>query len=222
MVGRAAARELLGRLGDAGGRIVELGVGSGVSSRLLLEAGWDVIGVDVCPPMLELAEAHAPGGDFRLGSLWTFDIPRATAVTAFGETVNYATEEDVPSPERLKALFGRVAPSLEPGGLFLFDVACPTRAGPDESRGARFEEDGVLLVMEEVEEDGRLTRQIDTFLQVDDNLYRRIEEVHTLVLFDPDETEAALRQAGFQEVERLDAYHDYDFQPGWTAFAARL
>ena len=48
---RAAACELLRRL-PGSGRVVEIGCGSGISSELLSDAGYDVLGIDmmISPP----------------------------------------------------------------------------------------------------------------------------------------------------------------------------
>jgi len=225
-VGAAAARELVHRLGDRRGRVFELGVGSGVSSRVLLEVGFEVEGVDACPAMLALAAEHAPGGCFRQASLWTAPLSSALAVTAFGEVLNYVAGDEVPDLAKMARRFSEIRAVLPEDGLFLFDLT--TRSEPFEDdedeavRGVRFEAEDVFLVMEETERDGELERVIDSFVPAgEDALYRRIHEVHRLVLFDPDEVEELLRQVGFRHIERLRAYDDHPLQDGWLAFAAR-
>ncbi|MEM1025126.1 MAG: methyltransferase domain-containing protein [Myxococcota bacterium] len=223
-IGAAAARELMARLGAPGGRVVELGVGSGVSTKLLVEAGFEVEGVDTSPAMLDLAAAHAPGARYHRGSLWSFPLTQTRAVTAFGEVLNYVAGDEVPDLERLSRRLVEVRASLEPEGLFLFDLTtlAPLEEEEEGVRGVRFEAEDSFLVMEETQRDGELERVIDSFVLVDgSNLYRRIHEVHRLVLFDPDEVATCLRQAGFRRIDRLDAYDDHPLQEGWTAFACR-
>ena len=65
---RTAWRELLlGVLPAAPARIADLGCGTGTLSALLAEAGYDVVGVDFSPAMLERARVKAPRVQFVLG-----------------------------------------------------------------------------------------------------------------------------------------------------------
>jgi SAM-dependent methyltransferase len=73
--GARALIELLGKRGVDRGLVVELGCGSGASSRLLTEAGYDVVGIDASPAMIELARRRAPRAAFRIGSLIDARLP---------------------------------------------------------------------------------------------------------------------------------------------------
>lgn len=217
-IGRAAARVFIERMGEPGGLVVELAVGSGVSSRVLLDAGFEVLGVDASASMLELAKGHAPEGRYVQGSLWSFELPPARGVTAFGEAFNYVAEDDVPTVARLQSKLEEVRRLLPEDGLLLFDVTSSTEEGA--TRGVRFESEDGFLVMEEEERSGELVRLIDTFIP-EGELYRRTHEEHRLVLFSPREVERAARQAGFNDVEVLEGYGGEAFQEGWFAVAAR-
>ena len=46
---------LLGRQGFDSGLVVELGCGSGITAQLLCERGYDVLGVEVSPDLVEIA-----------------------------------------------------------------------------------------------------------------------------------------------------------------------
>jgi 2-polyprenyl-3-methyl-5-hydroxy-6-metoxy-1,4-benzoquinol methylase len=88
---RGAAPGLLTLLRDAaitGGRVVDLGCGSGIWGAELLRAGYEVTGVDISPGMVELARGRAPGAEFHLASFRQFQFPRCRAVTALGEVFN--------------------------------------------------------------------------------------------------------------------------------------
>jgi len=209
---RAAACELLRRL-PGSGRVVEIGCGSGISSQLLSEAGYDVVGIDISADMLALARQRAPRAEFRPGSLWDdAELPRAIAVTAIGEVVNYAADARA-GAARLSELFARVAAALEAGGLFLFDFATPGRGGDEPhvhtGEGWRIES--------ETHEDpasGTLERR----MTIEAGGVRR-EETHTLRLYDPAAVRDDLEAAGFS-CEPLDRYCDFAFWPGYAAFAA--
>jgi SAM-dependent methyltransferase len=103
------------------GTMLELGVGTGRLTRRLLDAGYDVVGVDPSEPMLARAAvrlaAYAPRGQLvhadaqavRLGR--TFGL----AIAPYG-MVAHLHDDD----ERL-AVFRNVHDHLEPGGVFVFD-----------------------------------------------------------------------------------------------------
>jgi SAM-dependent methyltransferase len=206
---RAAACELLRRLPDTG-RVVELGCGTGISSAILSDAGYDVLGIDISPDMLAVARGRAPGGDFRVGSLWQTSLPACVAVTAIGEVINYGADERA-GEESLPELFGRVHSALRPLGLFLFDFATPGRGG----RGVQAREgDGWRIESEATEDSGTLERRM-RIVEGD----RDREEIHRLHLYRPELVCDHLDRAGFT-AERLASYCDFGFWPGYAAFAA--
>jgi SAM-dependent methyltransferase len=206
---RAAACELLARQ-PASGLVVELGCGTGISSQLLLEAGYDVLGVDLSEGMLAIARARAPRGEFRQGSIWDAALPRCAAVTAIGEVINYAADPRA-GAEELPGLFARVHAALEPGGLFLFDFAAPGRGGRPPQV---FAGEGWRLESTGVEHDGTLERRMTI-----EAAGSRREELHRLRLYEPGPIVAELDALGFQ-TELLDRYCDFEFWPGYAAVAA--
>src|SRR5437660_12344075 len=85
---RAAAPVLLGELrrhGVTGGRVIDLGCGSGILAAEVAAAGYDVLGFDISRAMIALARKRAPKARFREQSLWTANLPACVAVTAVGE-----------------------------------------------------------------------------------------------------------------------------------------
>src|SRR6185503_15537640 len=88
------------------GLVVDVGCGSGVFARLLLDAGWDVLGIDLSPAMVRLARKRAPRARFRVGSFVDAQIPPCAAVTAMGECLGYLL--DPRASRRLAAFFARV------------------------------------------------------------------------------------------------------------------
>jgi SAM-dependent methyltransferase len=217
-VAEAAAETAATLLNDQGhdrGLVVDLGCGSGVTARLLTAAGYDVLGVDLSPAMIELARRQTPEARFTVGSVYDAEIPAgAVGVLAIGEVINYAFDPRA-GPAGLDRLVGRVAAALAPGGLFLLDTAEPGRAGPC---AYKWTDTPGWTVCGMVEEAGdRLTRQIVTFVR-DGDRYRREDETHVLALLDPGIVEATLRGHGLR-VRRLDGYRDQRF-PGWSVWLA--
>jgi SAM-dependent methyltransferase len=218
----AAAAELLGSLrlrGAKSGQIVDLGSGSGILARALSQAKYDVLGYDISADMIELARRRAPLAEFRCASCLDAKLPSCVAVTAIGEVFNYLFDARHAS-KRIWKVFDRVFAALEPGGLFMFDVAGLGRAGP-QGRQRSYSEGDSWACLFSAEEDRRrrmLVRDIVTFRK-EGELYRRDHEVHRLLLYPPAEIRAALRASGFG-VKTLRGYGDVRFSRGWTGFLA--
>lgn len=75
--------ELLRPIGERDGLVVELGCGSGLLTRYLIEAGHHVLATDASPAMLELARGYVADAD-EIRSLVLPDdpIPVADAVVS--------------------------------------------------------------------------------------------------------------------------------------------
>jgi SAM-dependent methyltransferase len=220
-VARAAGSVLLAELRKAGfdrGRVIDFGCGSGILSELVAKAGYDVLGVDISPAMIDLARARAPAAEFRVGSLLSAELPPCVAVAAVGEIVNYLFDTSN-TDRRLGALFRRVFAVLEPGGLFLLDAAGPGRVPGGGPWQHQAEGDGWAVLVTTAEKGQRLERRITSFRRVGE-LYRRDYEIHRLRLLPPGEVAERLRAAGFR-VRRLAAYGPVRLGPGWAGFVAR-
>jgi SAM-dependent methyltransferase len=121
--------EVLDRSGIRDGLIVDLGCGSGLLARELIDAGYGVFGVDISEAMIALARKRAPEAEFRVGSLFEGEIPPRAAATAVSEVLNYPFD-----PENedlgLVRLFRRVHDALVPGGVFVCDMLGPGQVPP--------------------------------------------------------------------------------------------
>ncbi len=225
---RAAARTLLAELGSAGiasGTVVDLGCGSGILSRAVSEAGYDAVGFDLSPEMLELAREHAPGASFVRSTLAEAEIPPCVAVAVVGECFNYTFddgERDVGAGlEVLETVAAGARAVLAPGGILLLDFATPGRVGPEPREGEW--EEGEWRVNYRAVEDPRartLVRTITSTRTDTEGREVRSEESHALVLFDPDDVALRLDVAGF-EVERLAEYDGFALPPGWSVLLGR-
>ena len=212
--------EVLDRDGIRGGLIVDLGCGTGLLARELVESGYDVLGIDISGAMIEISRQRTPKADFRVGSLFEVGIPRCGAVTAISEVLNYLFD---PENEKwgLGRVFRRVYESLAPGGDFVFDVLGPGQVPPG-TRVKGFSVGQDWAVLSEREEDPRrstMERRIVGFRKVGD-YYRRSEEVHRVRLYEPQELVAELERVGFR-VRTMRAYGDLPLAEGHTAFVAR-
>ncbi len=145
---RSAAPVLLDSLKRGGferGLVVDLGCGSGILSKVVSDAGYDVLGIDISDAMIALAQRRVRHGQFLTGSLLTAHIPSCVAVAAVGECLNYLFDAGHSRP-KLRALFRRIYRALAPGGLFLGDIAEPGRGTSGVGKSFWQGDDWVILV----------------------------------------------------------------------------
>ena len=165
-----------------GGVVLELGCGSGLLTRRLIDAGHRVVATDASPAMVELAREYAAGAEqVRVLVLPDDPLPPADAVVSVGHVVSYLDDE-VALQRALRAIAGAV----RPGGLFALDI-CDLEWG-EIRRGApnfgRVEEDWAIITRFDVPTAGRFVRHITTFVRNADGSWRRDDERHDNVLVD--------------------------------------
>jgi SAM-dependent methyltransferase len=218
---RNSAPGLLKILNDAGiseGLVVDLGCGSGVWARELVNKGYEVLGVDISPSMIEIARARVPEARFENSSLLKFKIPHCNAVTSLGECFNYLFDM-TNRLSSLRQLFGRIYKALEPGGLLIFDIAEPGRGRGPRQKHLEGADWTCLVDVDEDSKSNKLTRKIVTFRKVG-NTFQRDEEVHRLKLYRRSDLAKELRREGFR-VRTLGAYGKQPMIFGCVGFLAR-
>jgi SAM-dependent methyltransferase len=209
----------LARHGFHSGLVVELGSGSGITAQLLTECGYELLGVEVSADLVEIARERAPAARFVNASLLDAELPACVACAAIGECFNYAFDERA-GDCALPAIFERVHAALEPGGLFLFDIAEPGRERGGPRRHWSEGPDWMLcLEASENQAERALERRITVFRELGGG-YRRSDELHRLRLYDAQSVLEALARAGF-EARRLAAYGSaVHFGRGHSGFLA--
>jgi len=200
------------------GLIVDLGCGSGVWCDHLTEAGYRVLGIDQSPAMVAISRRRVPTAEFRVGSLWDVKLPKCRAVTALGEVICYRPKINARSFS-VSRLFRQMFESLEPGGLFIFDVA---EVGLDRhSNPGVYEGDDWICISNRTydEKRRRLTREITSFRR-HGNWYRRSIERHVIQLYERQEIAGALRTAGFR-ARTVRRFGRYPLSPAHIGVIAR-
>jgi SAM-dependent methyltransferase len=198
--------------------VVDLGCGSGVWCEHLAKAGYRVFGIDQSSSMVAISRRRVPQAKFRVGSLWSAQLPKCWAITALGEVICYRPETNSRTFD-INRLFQRVFESLESGGLFIFDVA---EIGLDRlSKPAFFEgEDWTCLTKRTYDEKRhRLIREITSFRR-HGKWYRRSTERHVLQLYQRQEIASSLRAVGFR-VRSVRRFGAYPLLSGRVGFIAR-
>jgi SAM-dependent methyltransferase len=122
---------------NAGGPVIELGVGTGRVAVPVARAGVRVIGVDDSEPMLDVCRARAEEAgvtellDLRLGDLRRPPVTERVALVICPFRALLHIESDAERLQALRAVRGL----LVPGGRFVFDVFAPSREDIDETQG---------------------------------------------------------------------------------------
>lgn len=210
--------KLLHQNGIASGTVVDLGCGSGIWAHKLAQAGYQVVGVDLSPAMIEIARSRVPQATFQAASFLEFPIPPCHAVTAMGEIFNYLFDAKN-SLRTLKGVCAHIFKALSPGGLLVFDVSEPGRSKGQTQRFSLGDDWACLVELQHESRSERLVRKITSFRRIGD-LYRRHEETHTLQLYKGTTLARMLRDIGFR-VKQVRGYGKYRFPPAVVGFVAR-
>jgi SAM-dependent methyltransferase len=179
-----------------GGLVVELGCGSGLLTRHLVEAGHRVITTDASPAMLELAGRTAPGAaEIRLLTLPEDPVPEADAIVSVGHTLSYLPDEGA-----VDRALAAAAGALRPGGLLAIDL-CDLAWGAarrDAPNFGRVGQDWAIVTQFSVPAPNRFVREITTFVRAGDGTWRRDDERHDNVLVDTSLVPALLARHGVE------------------------
>lgn len=191
--------------------VLDLACGTGSLTRELALRGYSLIGVDLSPDMLSLAEEKCREVDtaprFFCQSMDKLRLPQQVdACVCCLDSVNYVLK-----PKGLQETFRRVYHVLEPGGLFLFDADTPEKL---ESM------DGQVFLDETEEEyvvwrgEYSTRRRVCSFwmdiFRRNGAVWLRGEELHQEFAYTMEELERFLREAGFVKIRQ---YGELKFRP---------
>jgi SAM-dependent methyltransferase len=173
---------LLEPVRERDGLVVELGCGSGLLTRHLVDAGHRVIATDASPAMLELARETVPdASSIERLTLPDDPIPDADAIVSVGHALSY-----LPSEVAIERSFLAMARALRPGGVLAVDV-CDLAWGRARRGTNAVGWGGVdwgLVTRFPFEGEDRYIREMTTFTRNPDGSYRRDDERHDNVLID--------------------------------------
>ncbi|HEY7225839.1 MAG TPA: methyltransferase domain-containing protein [Micromonosporaceae bacterium] len=173
---------LLEPLRERSGMVLEIGCGSGLLTRYLVERGHRVIATDASPAMLDLARSAVPRAEeVRTLVLPADPIPAADAIVGIGHALNY-----LPSVQAIERGLSALADALTPGGVLAVDL-CDLEWGALRQGAAphgRVGDDWAIITRFSQPEPGRFDRAITTFVQAEGGGYRRRDEFHRTVLLD--------------------------------------
>ncbi|PYZ94223.1 methyltransferase type 11 [Salipaludibacillus keqinensis] len=185
------------------GSILDLACGTGTLTMMLANRGYEVTGVDVSQDMLTVAErkARKSNADVRfilqdMRELEGFN--QLDGVTIFCDGLNYLTKE-----EEVIQTFRRIASSLKPGGVLLFDVHSPFKMEhifDHQLYGENSESLSYMWFCEPNKESLSVHHSLTFFIKKDEDLYERMDEEQFQRTFLPSTYHQWLEEAGFHRI----------------------
>ena len=192
------------------GLVLELGCGTGTMTGLLADKGYDMIGVDNAPDMLEIAleKKEEEGQDilYLCQDMREFELyGTVKAIVSICDSMNYITED-----EDLLEVFKLVNNYLDPEGVFIFDLNTVYKYEKilGEQTIAENREDASFIWDNYYDEEEQIN-EYDLALFIPegkDGLYRKYEEVHYQRAYELELVKELLEKAGMEFVAAYDAF----------------
>ena len=173
--------ELLAKQGIKDGLILELGCGTGTITELLANKGYDMIGVDNSPEMLNIAttKRDESGNDilYLLQDMREFELyGTVRGIVSICDSLNYILEEN----ELLK-VFKLVNNYLDPDGVFIFDLNTiyKYKEMMGESTFAEERDEGSFIWENFYDEEQQINEyDLTLFVPTKEGLYKKAKETH--------------------------------------------
>jgi SAM-dependent methyltransferase len=175
-----------------GGLVLEIGCGSGLLTKYLVDAGHRVLATDASPAMVDLAREYVPTHSIEVLRLPDDPVPDADAIVSVGHPLSYLDDET-----QLDRALAALTAALRGDGVLAFDI-CDFRWGEarrDEPPRVWLGEDWVLITRTSVPDRGTFRREMTTFVRAG-QMWRRDDEMHDNVLVDTSEIPALLTDNG--------------------------
>jgi SAM-dependent methyltransferase len=190
--------ELLRPVRERDGQVLEIGCGSGLLTRYLVDAGHRVIATDASPAMLELTRETVPDVQSIATLVLPDDpLPAADAIVGIGHALNY-----LPDAAAVDRALVAIARALKPRGVLALDL-CDLEWGAarrDLTNTGRVGDDWAIVALFSVPAPDRFVREMTTFVRNEDGTWRRDFERHDNVLVDAARVPALLAEHGVEAV----------------------
>lgn len=190
------------------GIIADLGCGTGEFTKILSQAGYDMIGIDNSYDMLEVA-TYKKGDSSILylnQDMREFELyGTCAAITSICDSMNYILEY-----EDLVRVLKLVNNYLDPGGVFIFDCNSIYKYENilGENTIAETKDIGSFIWENYYDTDERINEYSLIFYIRDDmdkDIYRKFEELHIQRAYSIEEIKSAAKDAGLIWGDVLDA-----------------
>lgn len=200
---------LLREYGICDGLVLELGCGTGSMTERLAMAGYDMIGSDLSPDMLEIAmeKKDASGLNilYLLQDMCEFELyGTVRAIVSVCDSMNYILEE-----EDLLQVFRLVNNYLDPGGMFIFDLNTTKKyRDMGETTIAENREEASFIWENYFDEEEKINEyDLTLFIRdEEDGRFDRFEEFHEQRAYSLTEIGELIRESGMELIAMYDAF----------------
>ena len=199
--------ELLLEAGLPEGIVAELGCGTGSMTRRLAAAGYDMIGIDASPDMLDRARDYDSDRNeilYLLQDMRSFELyGTVRSVVCCCDSINYITE-----PDEVREVFRLVNNYLDPKGLLVIDFHTPYYYSEvlKEQTIAEVRDDVAMIWENEEAGEGIHRLYVTIFQETEDGTYERFEEDHEQRGYTPEDMKMLALEAGLTDVHFYDGY----------------
>jgi SAM-dependent methyltransferase len=181
--------------------LVDLGCGTGSFCLEMVKRGYDPVGIDASPAMLDVARRK--DGDtclFLQQDISRFELyGTADLIVCLLDTVNHLVR-----PGQAARIFSLCANYLNPGGLFIFDTASRMHLEKTLGRQCYYQdtEDYTLLWQNHYRPENDISRsELLLFRRCGDGSYRRSETAIAERYYSPVQIRRWIRDAGLELAE---------------------
>lgn len=189
-------------------RILDMACGTGSTTILLAEKGYEMSGTDRAMEMLISARSKANEKGLPI-HLWQQDMRDLAvakpydAVLCLYDSINYIT-----TAEEMKQVFTRVSESLVPQGMFIFDVTTEYNIVKhfDRQTFAESNEDYSYIWRNLYFHKEKLCKTVLTFFLREGADFCRYEELHVQKIYAVAEIKRFLEQTGYKLLSSFDAF----------------
>lgn len=193
------------------GLMLELGCGTGKMMEIMASYGYDMIGVDSSPEMLEIARekpGHTPDRFlYLLQDMRSFELYGTVAsVISICDSINYITD-----PADLVKVFSLVNNYLDPGGIFLFDFNTEHKYRDciGNTVIAEDRDDISFIWYNEYDRQEHLNYiDLNVFVREEDGRYRKFTEEHIQRGYTLGQIKDMLEKSGLQFLAAFDGYSE--------------
>ena len=200
---------LLREYGICDGLVLELGCGTGSMTERLAMAGYDMIGSDLSPDMLEIAmeKKDASGLNilYLLQDMREFELyGTVRAIVSVCDSMNYILKE-----EDLLQVFRLVNNYLDPGGMFIFDLNTTKKyRDMGETTIAENREEASFIWENYFDEEEKINEyDLTLFIRdEEDGRFDRFEEFHEQRAYSLTEIGELIRESGMELIAMYDAF----------------
>ncbi len=186
--------------------VLDLGCGTGTMTMLLDESGYDMIGVDAAPEMLnEAMEKVAEAG--RVGKILLLN-QRMEELDLYG-TVDAAISSldclNYVQPAALPEVFRRLRLFVRPDGILIFDVLTEKSLRDLDGQIYCDDQDGLFCIWRGYFDESRLSCRytLDDFAENEDGSYHRTTEEHEEFVHREDTLLDCLKSNGFTQIRAV-------------------